>query len=56
MYIQRWIKKELIRSFFPWVNRMDIEYELSEPMAPFQYEDFEVRMHQSDWQKFYEHF
>lgn len=56
MYTQQWLDKKYVRLFFPWAERMGIEFELSNPFACFVYEDFEVRMHQSDWQKFDEHF
>ena len=56
MYVQRWVEAKLVHSFFRWVSRMRIQYELANPAAPFQHDDFEVRMHQSDWKKFEEHF
>ena len=56
MYTQQWLDKSFVNSFFRWAERMSIEFELSNPWAPFEYEDFEVRMHHSDWKKFEEHF
>lgn len=56
MYVIRWIDKELIDAFFRWVSRMNISYTLENPLAAIQYCDFQVLMHENDWEIFYDTF
>ena len=57
MYSVRWIEQKLHRSFVYWIQRMGIDCEFIEPQQIlFCHDDFQVRMHWSDWKKFEEHF